>query len=86
MNMLIGLLGQYLLMAVDIQHLLVVGLDRENTLWFGLRVTHFTHHVLLQDIQWFKIENLPTSKRDNNSKTTLGLSANKFFLIIPFMR
>ena len=29
---------------------------------------------------------LPSHKKDMISKTTLGLSSNKFFLIIPFMR
>jgi len=40
----------------------------------------------IRDIKWFPIDSLPTCKTDQSSKAKLGVAANSFFMVIPFLR
>ncbi|XP_046863602.1 mRNA decapping complex subunit 2-like isoform X2 [Xenia sp. Carnegie-2017] len=40
----------------------------------------------IKDIQWFNIKDLPVHKKDSRMKDTIGLSANNFFMVTPFMK
>ncbi|KAH3781795.1 m7GpppN-mRNA hydrolase-like isoform X2 [Dreissena polymorpha] len=40
----------------------------------------------IKSLQWFPIDSLPAHKRDQISKTQLGLSPNTFFMVIPFVK
>jgi mRNA-decapping enzyme subunit 2 len=40
----------------------------------------------IKSIQWFPVDQLPCTKKDTTPKDKLGLGANSFFMIIPFMR
>lgn len=40
----------------------------------------------IRSIQWFKIIDLPQSKRDMTFKQNLNLNANCFFMAIPFIK
>nr|CAG4651895.1 EOG090X07NG [Triops cancriformis] len=40
----------------------------------------------IRSIQWFPVQDLPISKKDNTPKVKLGLSPNCFFLVFPFVK
>ncbi|XP_060604814.1 m7GpppN-mRNA hydrolase-like [Ruditapes philippinarum] len=40
----------------------------------------------IKSLQWFPIDALPAHKRDQSSKTQLGLNPNTFFMVIPFIK
>nr|CAG4644029.1 EOG090X07NG [Lepidurus arcticus] len=40
----------------------------------------------IRSIQWFPVQDLPLSKKDNTPKVKLGLSSNCFFLVFPFVK
>lgn len=40
----------------------------------------------IKSCDWFHIEYLPTHKMDTVCKTTLGINANSFFMIMPFVK
>ncbi|XP_013403114.1 m7GpppN-mRNA hydrolase [Lingula anatina] len=40
----------------------------------------------IKSLKWFKVDHLPVHKKDQTPKTELGLSANTFFMIIPFIK
>ena len=54
-----------------------------------MRPSYFNVFVLLllfQSLQWFPLDSLPSHKRDQISKTQLGLNPNTFFMVIPFVK
>ncbi|XP_023237906.1 m7GpppN-mRNA hydrolase-like [Centruroides sculpturatus] len=40
----------------------------------------------IKSIEWFPINDLPSHKKDQVSKTNLGLGPNAFFMVIPFIK
>lgn len=36
--------------------------------------------------EWYKLDHLPTHKSDTVSKSNLGINANSFFMILPFVK
>lgn len=40
----------------------------------------------IKSLQWFPIDSLPAHKRDQTSKSQLGLNPNTFFMVIPFVK
>ncbi|XP_064459346.1 m7GpppN-mRNA hydrolase-like [Ornithodoros turicata] len=40
----------------------------------------------IKSIEWFAIADLPSHKRDQAPKATLGLSPNAFFMVMPFVK
>ncbi|KAL4227257.1 mRNA-decapping enzyme subunit 2 [Mactra antiquata] len=40
----------------------------------------------IKSLQWFPLDALPAHKRDQSSKTQLGLNPNTFFMVIPFVK
>nr|KAG5694324.1 hypothetical protein BaRGS_035192 [Batillaria attramentaria] len=40
----------------------------------------------IRELQWFPVDALPTHKRDTTTKIQLGMGANNFFMVIPFIR
>lgn len=50
--------------------------------------THFeaTTRQEIKDFRWFRVDHLPTHKKDNICKQHLGLSPNAFFMVIPFVK
>ncbi|XP_059479699.1 m7GpppN-mRNA hydrolase [Neocloeon triangulifer] len=40
----------------------------------------------IKSIQWFPVDQLPCTKKDTTPRDKMGLGANSFFMIIPFMR
>ncbi|XP_041361114.1 m7GpppN-mRNA hydrolase-like [Gigantopelta aegis] len=50
--------------------------------------THFQPQTRkeIKGLQWFPINALPVHKRDQTSKTLLGMNPNNFFMVIPFVK
>ncbi|XP_064620031.1 m7GpppN-mRNA hydrolase-like [Lineus longissimus] len=50
--------------------------------------THFEPRTRkeIKRIDWFKLEDLPSHKKDMTSKEKTGLNPNSFFMVIPFIR
>ncbi|CAN7984768.1 unnamed protein product [Ixodes hexagonus] len=40
----------------------------------------------IKSVDWFSIADLPSHKRDQAPKATLGLNANAFFMVMPFVK
>lgn len=40
----------------------------------------------IRELKWFPVDALPTHKRDTTTKIQLGMGANNFFMVIPFIR
>lgn len=40
----------------------------------------------VQDIAWFRVEDLPRHKKDLSTRQNLGKNPSSFFMIIPFIR
>ncbi|KAH7956699.1 m7GpppN-mRNA hydrolase [Rhipicephalus sanguineus] len=40
----------------------------------------------IRSIEWFAIADLPASKRDQSPLSALGLNANAFFMVMPFVK
>lgn len=40
----------------------------------------------IRELQWFPVDALPSHKRDTTTKIQLGMGANNFFMVIPFMK
>lgn len=40
----------------------------------------------IKSCEWFSLEHLPTHKTDTISKTHLGINANSFFMIMPYVK
>lgn len=36
--------------------------------------------------EWFPVSDLPTSKKDSTPKVKMGVSANSFFMVLPFVK
>lgn len=36
--------------------------------------------------EWFAVADLPNSKKDNTPKVKMGVNANSFFMVLPFMK
>uniref|UniRef100_A0A3P9LJY1 Decapping mRNA 2 n=1 Tax=Oryzias latipes TaxID=8090 RepID=A0A3P9LJY1_ORYLA len=49
-------------------------------------VFHDVLLLLMQNIEWFSIEKLPSHRNDMTPKSKLGLAPNRFFMAIPFIR
>lgn len=42
--------------------------------------------LVLQNIQWFNISDLPSHKKDTVSRENLGLNPNAFYIVMPFVK
>jgi mRNA-decapping enzyme subunit 2 len=40
----------------------------------------------IKAVEWFPIADLPCSKKDLTPKVKMGVSANSFFMVLPFIR
>ncbi|XP_028411780.1 m7GpppN-mRNA hydrolase-like [Dendronephthya gigantea] len=40
----------------------------------------------IKDIQWFSVYDLPLHKKDSRMKEKIGLAANNFFMVLPFVK
>ncbi|XP_074649971.1 uncharacterized protein LOC141905107 isoform X2 [Tubulanus polymorphus] len=40
----------------------------------------------IKRIEWFTIDHLPVHKKDLTPKTTIGLTPNQFFMVLPFVK
>lgn len=58
---------------------LVVGVPRDTA--FSPRT-----RKEIKAIEWFSIADLPSHKRDQAPRATLGLNANAFFMVMPFVK
>ncbi len=48
--------------------------------------THPGNVNFFQKIEWFKVNYLPTNRKDNVCKEHYGLNPNAFFMVIPFVK
>lgn len=40
----------------------------------------------IKDCKWFSIADLPNNKKDNSSKIKMGVNANSFYMVLPFVK
>ena len=41
---------------------------------------------MLKEVRWFAIDELPTHKKDNKTKQSIGYGPNAFFMVFPFVK